>query len=68
MLDHQDMQNGTHEVIAEKNKQIGMHEKEAEEGSKHTESLEKALTKKAHKQLANYMQRYYTDTTSSRFK
>ena len=51
-----------------KNKQIGEHEALAEEGSKHVEDLQKMVTKKAHKQLANYMQRFYTDTTSSRFK
>lgn len=33
MFDHQQKQNGTHEEIAEKNKQIGEHESLANQGS-----------------------------------
>ena len=68
MHEFKEQQNNTHAEIGEKNKQIGEHESHAEDLSKHVEDLGKALKKKAHKQLGNYMQRFYTDTTSSRFK
>ena len=47
---------------------IGEHEVLANDGEKHVEELQARLIKKAHKQLGNYMQRFYSDTTSSRFK
>ena len=68
MFEHQQKQNGTSDEITLKNKQIGEHENSAAEGSKHVEDLQKMVVAKAHKQLGNYMQRFYTDTTSSRFK
>ena len=49
MFDHQQMQNGTHDEIAYKNKMIGEHENQSNEMNKHVEELQKALTKKAHK-------------------
>jgi hypothetical protein len=56
------------EIIDEKNKIIGISEKENEFRTKEVDFNQKSLKTKARKLMANYLQRFYSENTAMRFK
>lgn len=56
------------EMIDEKNKIIGISEKENEFRTKEVDFNQKSLKTKARKLMANYLQRFYSENTAMRFK
>ena len=61
-------QNGRATMIEDCSKTLNKNDVEISETSKINEELDTLLRKKAHKQLGNYLMRYYSDNTAARFK
>ena len=61
-------QHNNHKMIEERNHKIGKDEKLKEDQEKQLLEMKKDLQRKGHKQLGNYLMRYYTNNTTKRFR